>query len=139
MSTKIRVRLHCVKGVSAGRVLVLIQAPRYARRISTRPAPKNARKEIHQSRTEAELCAKPLAQPPALTVRHNWCDFHFCFCKRHCFFDSASAPRKRGFFFYRNISVHPRKIRKYPRKITKKNCAVASQKCEARYVVYHRF
>ena len=28
---------------------------------------------------------------------------------------------------------------KHPRKTTNKNCAVASQKYEARYVVYHRF
>ena len=116
-------------------MLVLIQAPRYARRTSTRPAPKNARKEIHQSRTEAELCAKPLAQISALSVGGLIGGLNFCVCSVIvCIF---FAPRKRGFFFYRTISVHPRKIEKRSRQMTHKNCAVASQKCEARYVVYH--
>ena len=104
-STKIRVRIYRVKGVSAGRVLVLIQAPRYARRTSTRPAPKNARKEIHQSRTEAELCARPLAQPSAFTVRHSWCDFYFCSCKRHRFL-SAHKLLERGAFCFIVLSLY---------------------------------
>ena len=100
---------------------------------------KKCKKRNPPKPTEAELCAKPLAQPPALTVRHNWCDFHFCSCKRHCFLIAHQLLERGAFFFNRNIYIHHRKIRKYPRKIMNKNCAVASQKCEARYVVYHRF
>ena len=53
-----------------GRVLVLIQVAslRSARQAHALAQNKRIRKEIHQSRTEAELCAKPLAQISAFTV-----------------------------------------------------------------------
>ena len=52
------------------RVLVLIQVAslRSARQAHALAQNKRIRKEIHQSRTEAELCAKPLAQISALSV-----------------------------------------------------------------------
>ena len=53
--------------MTAGRVLVLIQVASLRSARQAHALRKNARKEIHHSRTEAELCAKPLAQDPALT------------------------------------------------------------------------
>ena len=64
------VGIKSVKGLTAGRVLVLIQVAslRSARQAHALAQNKRKRKEIHQSRTEAELCAKPLAQISALSV-----------------------------------------------------------------------
>ena len=66
--------------MTAGRVLVLIQVAslRSARQAHALAKNQRIRKEIHQSRTEAELCAKPLAQISALSVGGYVGGLNFC-------------------------------------------------------------
>ena len=95
--------------MTAGRVLVLIQVASLAG---------------HQSRTEAELCAKPLAQICTFFVGGFVGGLNFCSCKRHCFLITLQLLERGAFLFYCIFSVHLCKIRKHARKITNKNCAV---------------
>ena len=61
---RIRVRIMWVKGVSAGRVLVLIQAASLrSAETSTRPAPRKELRSI-ESTTDAGFRARPLAKSP---------------------------------------------------------------------------
>ena len=96
--------------MTAGRVLVLIQVAslRSARQAHALAQNKRIRKEILQSRTEAELCAKPLAQISALSVGGYIGGLNFCVCSVIVLM--LFAPRKRGFFICLSSALSISKI-----------------------------
>ena len=67
-------------------VLIQVASLRSARQAHALAQNKRIRKEIHQSRTEAELCAKPLAQISALSVGGYIGVLNFSRLLRHRFY-----------------------------------------------------